>query len=389
VSSRTEVHTRASRRAAGVRSDRLLQTMLDAIRVPSHAGEETAIVNWLQTRLAALGMQVSVDRHTNVVARLERGPRRLLIVVHRNIRDPDPGDPAPCLPRVVEHDNDRLIYGLGVASSKAATAALIEALTVLSADPDPGSMPSIIVASHPGTFAVRGGGIAELFEEHDLHAEGAIVSEPTGLQPGVAARGYAHIEIAFERDTATGSSVPEHPITAVAAFLHAIRTDDLPHHPQLGAATVTPIHWWSAGDSQVAIDRAGVLLDRRFLPDEPGPAGFVDDYRRMAAAVSSALPLRVVLQRYQYPFAVAEHAPILVGLGDAIRLCTGTEPVQTVLPFSCGAGTVQRIGGIEPVAFSGNEVAYVGADEHVRLGANVLAARILVAAMTLFAACED
>lgn len=379
------VRAYALRRAAEVQPERLLQTVIELVRVPSHSGQEAPIVAWLSARLQALGMQVTVDRHMNVVGRLTRGPRRLLVIAHRNIREPDPAGGDPCEPRVVADEGDQLIYGLGVASSKASLAALLEALAAILGDPDAAHLPSVVVASHPGTFGERGGGTRELFDEHLLDADGALVLEPTGLQPGVAARGYAHVEASFE---ATSPALGQ-PITAVIALVQALQSLPLAEHPQLGAATATPIHWWSDRDPATGVERAGVLIDRRFLPDEPGLAALVETCRRQAEAVAGSLRFQTTLQRFQYPFVTPPEAPVLSALAAALRLCAGCEPEPRTLLFSCGAGTVQHVAGIAPVAFSANEVAYVGANEHVRLAPNVVAARTLAAMMTLFAATTD
>lgn len=380
-----DLRTRALRQAELISPERYLQSLVDLIRIPSHAGQEAGITAWLYERLLALGFEVTVDAQANVVGRLAGGPRRLLLVAHRNIQEPDPQMSEPLIARLVEREGDVLIYGLGAASCKASLAAMIEALTVISKQPL--QRPTLLFASHPGTFSPFGSGIADLFRLHDLSADGAIVGEPTALAVGVGARGYAHIEVHFDRSRPYSDAAPPatHPISAAVAFLRELRAQTLPDHTRLGPATLTPIQWWSAASHEPLIDSAGVLLDRRILPGEPGLDTLVEQYAQHAARQFPSGQVRTVVQRHQYPYEVDRSAPIVAALSEAVKLCRGADCEYTVLPYSCGAGTVQQIGRITPVAFSGNNVGYLGAQEHSRLRPNIIASRALVAAMTLFA----
>ncbi|MCX5973580.1 MAG: M20/M25/M40 family metallo-hydrolase, partial [Coprothermobacterota bacterium] len=105
--------------------------------------------------------------------------------------------------------------------------------------------------------------------------DGAIVGEPTGLQPCLGHRGLEWLEIAFQGRAVHGGRAEEgiNAISLAGKFLHRVETDLLPRlidrrHPLLGCST---LNWgWIQGGTQpsTVAGNCRLQLDRRWIPQE-------------------------------------------------------------------------------------------------------------------------
>ncbi|PKB64451.1 MAG: hypothetical protein BZY80_02520, partial [SAR202 cluster bacterium Io17-Chloro-G2] len=71
--------------------ERLLNTLVDLIRIDSPSGEEDAIDESLSSRLQALGCQVQHDSFNNIVAKLPGQGEPLMLSAHMDTVDPGRG----------------------------------------------------------------------------------------------------------------------------------------------------------------------------------------------------------------------------------------------------------------------------------------------------------
>lgn len=375
-----------AREAAGrIDPAKYLRTLEELIRIPSPSGEEGAISDYVVGRLREIGMEeIEVDRHANVLAQLGRGDRRLLIISHIDSMRPPTNMQDPFTPRYGELDGERVIYGLGAATPKSCVAAMIEAMAVLREFQE--RMPTVTFVSSTRDLHPTEHGIGDLFKEHSISSDGAIVGEPTRLRLGIGARGYTHIEmnLAGQPHHAGRPDQRRNPVSAAAEFVHRALAESLPEHPLLGAATLTPIEWSSEGQRPQTPRTARVLMDRRLLPADPPVEALRDQFCEWAQAYSDLIQVQAHVRRHQFPWEVSQEEPVVRALAQAVALVTGSEPVHFPLSHSSACGHIKTVVGITPVAFSGGDIADIGANDHLVIERGIDSARALAAAVLFF-----
>lgn len=381
------LEARVRQLAAAVDPDRYVALLEQLIAIPSLTGEEAELAAWIAARLRAVGIaDVHVDDCNNVIARFGGGSRRLLVSAHMDTMAPHPEMREPFVPRTVGEGSERLIYGLGAASSKACLASIIEALTVLAASDLP--LPTTIFTGVARDLHPTRHGIKELFERHQIAADGALVGEPTNGRIGLGARGYAHIAVGFSGAShhAGRPDNQRNPVAGAAAFVGQLLAASLPAHPLLGAATLTPIEISSEGSRPHTPRASTVLLDRRLVPADPPIEVLLEQIAAQASAVSDQLGVTLDLRRHQFPWEVDRGERVVQALAASLQIASGEEPTFYALPFSSSSGFLRSVPQITPVAFSGGDIARLGPDEHAVLSTNVHAAQAFAGAIALFEA---
>jgi acetylornithine deacetylase/succinyl-diaminopimelate desuccinylase-like protein len=371
--------------ATAVDPDRYVAVLEQLIAIPSLTGEERNLADWIADRLRTAGIgDVQVDDCNNVVARFGSGKRRLLISAHMDTMAPHPQMAEPFVPRTTGQGDQRVIYGLGAASSKACLASIIEALTVLAASDAP--LPTITFTGVARDLHPTRHGIKELFERHRIEAEGAFVGEPTNGRIGVGARGYAHIAVDFSGEThhAGRPDNRRNPVAGAAEFIQRSLAAPLPDHPLLGTATLTPIEIASQGSRPHTPRSAAVLLDRRLVPADPPIDELLKQTEALARSISDQLDVSLGLHRHQFPWVVERSERVVTALSSSLEYVSGAEPTVYALPFSSSSGFLKNVPGITPVAFSGGDIQRLGPDEHAVLATNIHAAQAFAGAVVLF-----
>ena len=206
--------------------------------IPGGAGE-AAIGRFIATWLEGAGLEVSLQEvvpgRSNVigVARGSGGGRTLLLNAHTDTVGVD-GMQAPHEPRL----EDGRLYGRGAYDMKAGLAAAM--LTVASVRELAGDVVLAAVvdeeAAGAGTKALLASGI---------HADAAIVPEPTGLDVVIAHKGFVGFEIETAGRAAHGSR-PERGVDAIARMgpilvellTLAERLSSAAGHPLLGPSSM-------------------------------------------------------------------------------------------------------------------------------------------------------
>ena len=110
-----------------VNRDRLIQTLIDLIRIDSPTGEEDAMDQAVTARLQALGFQVRHDSFNNVIARLEGTGEPVMLSAHLDTVEPGRGI-TPVLDGEVLRSDGRTILG---GDCKAGVGIVLEALTAV------------------------------------------------------------------------------------------------------------------------------------------------------------------------------------------------------------------------------------------------------------------
>jgi acetylornithine deacetylase len=269
----------------------------------------------------------------SVVARVRGvgGGRSLMLNAHLDTVGPA-SMAAPFEPRL----EDGRVSGRGSLDMKSSVAACLLVLDRLRDAGMAGDLLFAAVADEEHASV----GTREVLER--FSADAAIVTEPTGLDVCVAHRGFAVYEVTV-RGLASHTSRPDLGANAIAAtgrVLHAIAAfdDELrrrPPHPRLGHAHLQPVLVAGGHELFTTPDVCRAHVEWRTLPGEDGGSRLA----RIEAIVVAALgddprlsaSVEVVVERE--PFEVADDAPIVRAVADAVRARRGTAPALTGAPF--------------------------------------------------------
>ncbi|HEY77192.1 MAG TPA: M20 family metallopeptidase [Thermoflexia bacterium] len=244
----------------------------EMVRFESQNGNEGPIARWLADRLAQAGMEVQLtDVHRgrlNVVGVLPGREAGIGLLFHGhtdtvpflNMKDPLSGEVA-----------DGCIWGRGACDQKGGLAASIMAVQAIARAGVPlrkGVAVAAVVdeeSEHRGSYALV---------EQGIQADGAIVTEPSGLRLVLACKGTAPIRITFHGRIAHGAT-PWLGVNAIEKAAKAVlalgelplRTADLPGLGSMrGSINVGLIRGGTAYNN--VAHECSIFLDRRTVPGE-------------------------------------------------------------------------------------------------------------------------
>jgi acetylornithine deacetylase len=236
-------------------------------------GEEAATVAVLAEECRRRGFEVTLDEvapgRANLIATVGRGPGPgLLIVSHSDVVPP--GDGWSGDPFAGDVHGGRL-HGRGSADTKGGLAAAIVALSTVDniSDRPPITLAVLVDEEELGL------GVRHFVRDLSTNSHSAcLVIEPTSLQPVIAARGDAYIEITVT-GTAAHSGNPSDGRNAIHGMAHVVTEIERWHdevaaspHPLCGPAT------WSVGTieggqaTSTVAAHCRITADRRLLPGE-------------------------------------------------------------------------------------------------------------------------
>lgn len=335
------------------------------------ARDEAALQRFLERRLAALGAAVQVaepdpalvaghpmipdgfsfDGRPQLVARFSGagGGRTLLLNGHVDVVDVEPrsawaSDPFGAVVR------DGAVWGRGACDMKGGVACMVFAAELLAelGVPLAGDLVVNTVTEEESTGA---GGLASA---RTLHADAAIVPEPSGLAVWVACRGSLLARITVEGRAGHAGIPPRHPsargavnaIEKTSYLVDAIRRLReewalRPRHPHLSAADCVPT--MVAGGEWLVSYPAACRLDCHieFLP---GSAGDGD----------AAAPVREEFEAWIGRAAAAdpwlrEHPPRVewLGLAPPAEVAPDDPVVETLVSVERDLGRSGRLGGLD------------------------------------------
>jgi acetylornithine deacetylase len=212
----------------------ILQTL---IRFPSITGNEAEIADWVEAWAHSTGL--GVGRFENsVYCWLGDGDDCLLLNSHLDVVPPSSDHPyEPFDPMEV----DGRIYGRGSVDAKASGAAMLAALASLTAEgwePVSGRLLLALTECEEGTG--KNNGLQRLLP-HLPPAAGAIVGEPTSLQPCTSQKGMLILKATAEGKTAHAArpGLGENAIAKAARDIAVLQNLDFDRtHPDLGPITV-------------------------------------------------------------------------------------------------------------------------------------------------------
>jgi len=315
--------------------------------VPGAAGEAAIaafVRDWLAARDAEVHWLESTPGRPSVVGRFagRGGGRSLLLDGHLDTVGVE-GMAEPFSARVA---NGRL-YGRGAYDMKGGVAAMLVAAARAAASGLEGDVLVACVADEE----VASLGTAEVAER--FRADGAIVTEPTGLDLVVAHKGFVWAEIDLAGRAAHGSR----PDLGIDAIAHAGRVlagierlgEELAggaSHPLLGTASVHASTIEGGDGWSLYPARCRLRVEWRTLPGE-GPADVEAKLRELLAGLAAADPrfaanLRMDLARE--PHEVDPGHALAATVRAAAAAATGREPATTGVAYWADAALLGAAG---------------------------------------------
>jgi acetylornithine deacetylase len=283
------------------------------------------------------------------------------------------------------------LYGRGSCDAKGQLAAMLWAMSRLRADSERLRANVVCIAAIDEEHGFEG---SQAIVADGLRADGAIVGEPTCLQPVIAHKGVVRWGIQV-LGRAAHSSRPQEGVNAITGMLEVLaalraswESTLVTEHPLLGRATATIVSIEGGLAPNVVPDRCRATIDRRTLPGEdPDDVlracdGVLDQLRQAAPAwqVEREEPFL-----HDYALETDPHAPVVQATVEAIRRVTGRQTTPGAVAYATDASKLSRLGGIPCVVLGAGDIAHAHtADEFVPLDEVAQAAEIYYETARLF-----
>ncbi|MFE7225677.1 M20 family metallopeptidase [Nocardioides sp. NPDC057577] len=346
-------------------------------------GEEAATVAVLAEECRRRGFEVTLDEvapgRANLIARVGGGSGPgLLIVSHSDVVPPGDGWSGDPFSGDVR---DGRLHGRGSADTKGGLAAAIVALSTVD-NVDQASITLAVLVDEEEL----GLGIRHLVRDLSTNSHTAcVVIEPTSLQPVIAARGDAYLEITLT-GLAAHSGNPSDGRNAIHGMAHVVAEIERWHdelaasrHPLCGPAgwSVGTIEGGQATSTVAAHCR--ITADRRLLPGESAQDVRLEVERRLEALglADRGLTLDVRMTMNMPGFETSGDDPIVDDVAAALTAAGAPSPTPTGWTAACDGGFVASA-GIPVVVLGPGSVADQAhrPDESVEVADLVTAARV-------------
>ncbi len=309
-----------------------LELLAELVRTPSHPGmprQEEAVVEVLRHYLEDHGVPCATTEVTagrpNLLARTggDQPGRRLLLCGHTDTVPLNQGDPGVGFSAEIR---DGALHGRGACDMKGALAAMAAALVALRRAEALPSGEVLLAAVVDEEMESLG---AEALVREGLHADGAIVGEPTSNRLALGHKGLEWLEVEFTGRAAHGGT-PQAGVNAVVAAARFVTLVEerlqpalaMRSHPLLGPPT------WNvgtiAGGDQPSTVAASCILraDRRSVPGETYD-GMLAELEALLALVRGLVPgIETAIRRVPGGMSTLEHLPSLIATDHPLAVAT-------------------------------------------------------------------
>ncbi|NDK88167.1 M20 family metallopeptidase [Gordonia desulfuricans] len=377
----------------------------DLVRIASTnpPGHERAVAEHLCGVLDRLGLdpeiiedgagRASVIASTASDSGVGGSDRKPVLLVNGHI-DTVPADPSrwrhdPWGAEVV----DGRLYGRGATDMKGGVAASIAALIHCR---QVGIELPCDITFHFVADEELGGrhGTAYLLDQQLIHADAAIVPEPTSLMLCIAERGLMFARITTHGIPAHGSE-PSRGRSAIVAAAHI--TDVLhgrtfagsAEHPLLGRTTCNVGMINGGIGPNVVAERCVLEVDRRAVPGDTAES-LLDGLRRgIATAGVSTDDYDIEVTTYCEPSEISPDNEFVGLVADAAASVLGVTPTFTGLPFTTDARFMRNQLGIPTVVFGPGDLSLAHVvDEYVEVEDLVSATAVMARIYSCFTASK-
>ncbi|WP_409464999.1 M20 family metallopeptidase [Amycolatopsis sp. GA6-003] len=363
--------------AAAVRADRVtgLAAALIQCDTRNPPGGERPAVEPLRAVLAELGADVEIFEpepgRPSVLGRIGSGDGPTLLVNgHVDVVPVSEEDwSVPPFGGLVR---DGLLYGRGACDMKGGIAAALEGLRACR---DAGIVPPANLVLHFVADEETGGraGTEALVAAGLVHADAAVVPEPSELRVGVAERGSLMVEIAVRGRAAHGSdpAAGRSAIDDAARIVSALHLADFGdgEHPLLGTPTANAGTIAGGAAVNIVAAECRLRIDRRVLPGQTRDEALATVTRLIDAAGKFDYDVEVLA------FAEGSELDPAHPFVAEVRRAADDAPVRG-LKLGTDARFLRNRLGIPTVVFGPGSMAVAHtADEYVPVSELVAAAR--------------
>lgn len=346
-------------------------------------GEECATVEVLADECRRRGFEVTLEEvapgRVNLITQVGHGPGPgLLVVSHSDVVPPGDGWAGDPFSGDVR---DGRLHGRGSADTKGGLAAAIVALSTIdnATDQPPITLAVLVDEEELGL------GIRHFVRDLSTNSHSAcVVVEPTSLQPVVAARGDAYVEITLT-GLAAHSGNPADGRNAIHGMAQVVTEIERWHaelaadpHPLCGPAT------WSVGTieggqaTSTVAAHCRITADRRLLPGESADdvLGQVERRLEKLALDDRGLSLDLEMTMDMPGFETGVDDPIVDKIATALQAAGSPAAAPTGWTAACDGGFVAAR-GIPTVVLGPGSVAEQAhrPNERVEIDELVTAAR--------------
>ncbi|HMM48157.1 MAG TPA: M20/M25/M40 family metallo-hydrolase [Miltoncostaeaceae bacterium] len=310
------------------------------------------IAGWLSAQGAQV-RQLTPDGRRCLIARVGRGPRR--VVLHGHL-DVVPGNPDQFRPRLA---GDRLI-GRGAYDMKAALGAMMLALADLAARPPDAEVVLIVVPDEERSEP--GDNCTQLLVRDGLRADFVICGEPTDMQVGVQAKGVLMLDVHVPGIAAHGSTPwlgDNAVLRAVDVYREILRLPFAGESTALFARPSINLGRIEGGDAINRVpDRCRLHVDIRYLPGQ-----CPDEVISQVRSVDPQTQVEIMLERPP-AYVPPDHPYVAALLAAAAR----HEPQATPVGRDGASDAVAFLEvGVPAVEFGPRGAGHHGADEYVEV----------------------
>ncbi len=323
------------------------------------------VSQWLEER----GLEVELDEvlpgRPNVVARVGEGKRTILFETHLDTVPPE-GE-ADFRPR----REGEFLLGRGACDAKGALCAMMLALEALAREGVEGRAILAAVVDEEHTYL----GVRKLLEG-GLHADAAVVGEPTGLRVVVGHKGAIRFKVrtkgraAHSSEPERGENAIEKMVSFLSRFSPLLREAASRHvHPRLGPATVNVGVIRGGTRANVVPAECEIEADRRVVPPETleGAWEEVEEVARRASE-EAKVEAELLPPHLLDPWLLTDESEEIVRASLRALEEAGVEPHLAYLPYSTDASKLSQA-GIPSVVLGPGEVKYAhSANERIELG---------------------
>ncbi len=295
----------------------------------------------------------------NVVARIGRDDARTTLLFNGHLDVVPAGDGWTRDPWGASIEGGRL-YGRGSSDMKAGCACAMTVMADLaSARATTGAVVLTLVIDEEdagrGTRATIADGI---------HAEAALICEPTSLKPVRAAKGNCYLAVTVHGRNAHAGAPDDgrNAIHAAAEVIHRVQRLDerlkTQSHPVLSPPR-TGVGMIGGGIGVAVVpDRCVVWVDRRTVPGQDGAQALADLRAELAAETwPEGITVTTELAMEMPPLETPSGHPLLAAVDEAMR-DAGLETVEAGgWTASCDGGFLQRDAGMPVVIFGPGDLS--------------------------------
>jgi len=370
--------------------DSIVTFLREMIAIPAESGREGERCERVRREYERLGFEeVFFDRLGNVVARIGRGPLKILMDGH--IDCVGVGDPAAWA-----HDpfqgklEDGKIWGRGAVDELPAIACMAYGAKILRERGVPDGVTLYLTASVMEE-SCDGYCLLHLIEKEGIRPDVVILGEPTDLNVYRGHRGRMEATITTRGKSAHGAHCDLgvnalYKMAPILSDIEALHTR-LPHDDFLGKGSVVATFIECTSPSLNAVpDSARIYIDRRLTAGETVEQA-MNELRSLSHLGDAQVELltydetswrgeRARQEKYYPTWVLPENHPLVAGVASAVAAVLGKRPAISRWSFSTnGVASMGRLGiptvgfapGLEELAHTTGE--WVAVEDLVRAAA--------------------